>query len=131
MASRSPTQRTLEHYSKQGYECGIVERFIPRPDLPGGGFRLDFKGIIDLIAFNEEETLGVQSCGNSHAEHYTKLTVTKRDESIKWLKGHDVNKRKLILISWRKVKAKPGGKAMVWKPRIEEITFETLEEEAA
>jgi len=50
------------------------------------------------------------------------LTIENRQDSIDWIQSG----AKLILIGWRKIKKKRGGKAMVWSPRIKEITMEDL-----
>jgi hypothetical protein len=108
--------RTLEHLRAEGYYCDVVERFIRNPEHPGGGFRKDFMGFGDILAFSETETMMVQSCGQSFAEHKRKL-LSNLNVPL-WLSGP----RKLMLIGWRKVKKVRGKKAMVWKPRIREIT---------
>ena len=116
MPGLSPTQRTLKYLRDEGYHCDIVERFIRNPKVPGGGFRKDFLGAIDIIAFNTVSTIGVQSCGQSFAAHLRDLL--KNPNVPLWLAGG----RRLILIGWRKVVKKRGGKQKIWKPRIREIT---------
>jgi len=111
----SPTQRSLAYLKKQGLKTGIVERWLPNPAYPGGGKRSDLFGIIDIIAINGPETIGVQSCGQAFSEHHKKLTEEKKQETIDWLQG---GTRQLWLIGWRKLKVKRGKKAMHWKPRV-------------
>jgi hypothetical protein len=108
----NPTQRTLKYYRDQGYICEVVERWIINPRHPAGGFRKDYLGIIDIIAIKGEETLGIQSCGQAFAEHDRKILAEPNTEE--WLAGG----RGLVLIGWRKLKVKRGGKAMKWAPRI-------------
>lgn len=105
------TEMTLKKLKKDGYGCGIVERFIPRA---GFGFRKDLFGIIDIIAIKEGEIIGVQSCGATYAEHFEKITVTERENAINWLKAGG----KLHLYAWRKLKKKRGGKATYWDAKI-------------
>jgi len=112
MAGKSPTSRTLEFLRDEGYECGIVERFNPYAGK--FGVRQDLFGIIDIIAIKEDSMLGVQSCGQAFSEHDKKILASENTEL--WLKSG----AKLMLIGWRKVKKKRGGKQMVWKPRIRE-----------
>ena len=116
MMGISPTQRTLKYLRDAGYYCDMVERWIQNPKHPAGGFRKDYMGFGDILAFSEYSTLLVQSCGQSYAKHLRDL-LTNLNVPL-WLANPN---RKLILIGWRKVKKVRGGKAMVWKPRIKEI----------
>jgi len=50
MAGLKPTQRTLRELRDQGRVVDICERWIINPKHPGGGFRKDMFGFIDLIA---------------------------------------------------------------------------------
>ncbi len=57
----TPTQRSLGHLRREGYEVAIVEHwnsFIRR--------RQDLFGIIDLLAIKDGETLGVQTTSGSN-----------------------------------------------------------------
>lgn len=91
------------------------------PTHPVGGFRKDYLGFADMIALGENSIIAIQSCGQAFAEHHRKITedeeVTKN--ALLWLD----NGGRLILIGWRKVKLKPGAKAMRWKPRIKEYNI--------
>jgi len=111
----SPTQRSLAYLKKQGLKTGIVERWLPNPAYPGGGKRSDLFGIIDILAIDGPETIGVQSTGQAFSEHHKKLTEEKEQETIDWLQG---GTRLLLLIGWRKLLKKRGGKLKLWKPRI-------------
>ncbi|GAH02053.1 unnamed protein product [marine sediment metagenome] len=106
------TERTLKYLRNEGYIAEVVERFIAFP--PPHGHRKDFLGIIDIIAFNEVVTLGVQSCGQAFAAHLKKMNESEM--TPRWLESVD---RELWLIGWRKLKVKRGGKLKVWKPRIQ------------
>lgn len=110
MASISPTSRTLKYLRSQGWEADIVERFNPHAGKFGQ--RKDLFGVIDIIALSEHGITGVQSCGQAFSEHDKKIL----DEplSLAWLQHGGA----LVLIGWRKVKLKRGGKAMRWSPRI-------------
>lgn len=91
-----------------------VERY-----LMGARKRVDLFNIIDILVLADETLVGVQSCGTNFSEHYQKLTVEHRNMTSMWLASMD---RSLLLIGWRKVKVKRGGKQMVWKPRLYWIT---------
>ena len=82
------------------------------------GKRHDLFGIIDIIAMGNGHICGVQSCGSGFAEH--KRTILESDKALDWI----ANKGKLLLVAWRKVKKKRGGKAMIWVPRIYEFTLD-------
>lgn len=120
----TPTQRTLKHLKDLGYTVGTVERWIPNPAHPGGGFRKDLFGFIDLIALTDKGVMAVQSTGQAFSSHLYKLTVEKSEEVRKWLETPGTT---LYLYGWRKTKLKRGGKAMRWQPRIQQITIKDLE----
>jgi len=114
MAGKSNTSRTLEYLRAEGLECGIVERF----NQYGGkfGIRQDLFGIIDIIAIAQGRLVGVQSCGQAFSEHDKKIMAS--EFSLKWIEAGG----ELVLIGWRKVKKKRGGKQMIWKPRVKEYS---------
>lgn len=121
MAGLSPTQRTLKYY--KDLDCftriGQVERWIP-----GRNIRKDYLDIIDFIALDPATgVVGIQSTGQDFAGHLRKLTEEKADNTRAWLETPGTS---LILIGWRKIKVKRGGKAMKWEPRIKHITLEDL-----
>ena len=109
------TGRTRKWLREQGYRVDTVERWIAQLRQ-----RSDLFGIIDLIAIKPGEIVGVQSCGTAYADHLKTLTKIRRQESIDWLRSG----ARLLLIGWRKVKQKRGGKQKVYKPRIKWFTME-------
>lgn len=107
----SNTSRTLQYIRSQGWEADKVEQFNPYAGKFGQ--RKDLFGIIDIIALGEHPgAIGIQSCGQDFAAHDRKILESPL--SLLWLE----KKNTLILIGWRKVKLKRGGKAMRWMPRI-------------
>lgn len=111
----TPTQRTLKALRDQGLRCDIVERWIPKKPH---GIRSDFIGAFDIIAFSKTAgIIGVQSCGQSFSEHKKKLLAEPRLKD--WLESGGKGE----LWGWRKLKAKRGGKAMRWKPRVADIAI--------
>ena len=117
--SVSPTQRTLRELRNQGRRCAIVEKW--NAYVGPAGVRQDLFGIIDVLALDPERgVVGVQSCGQSFAAHERKLLEERHEECVDWLSTPGTS---LELWGWRKVKVKPGGKAMRWKPRIREFTL--------
>lgn len=119
---QSPTQRTLRALRSQGFKCAIVEKWNQYAGPKG--CRVDLFGIIDIIALDYARgVIGVQSTGTSFSSHFHKLTVEKAQDSYDWLSTPGTH---LELWSWRKVKAKRGGKAMVWASRVVPITLADL-----
>jgi len=127
MAGLSPTQRTLREMRKLGRICGQTERWIPNPAHPGGGFRKDLFGFIDLIILDPERGIvAIQSCGQSFKAHLDKIMDSEVTETvIEWLSNP--SRPALELWGWRKVKLKRGGKAMRWEPRIHVFQLEDFE----
>jgi hypothetical protein len=102
----------------------IVERRSPpHPGAPWGKTH-DFLGCIDIIAIDAHTTLAVQSCGSAFSEHRRKMVEDCAHELEIWLSNPD---RRVELWGWRKLKKVRGGKQMVWRPRVEEITLSSLE----
>lgn len=105
------TSRTLRYLRKEGYDCGMVERYNQYTKQ-----RHDLFNIIDIIAIKDNQILGVQSCGQAFSEHDKKILAEPMRE--KWLAAG----AELTLIGWRKLKAKKGdgtyGKGYRWTPRI-------------
>ena len=118
MAGISNTSRTLKYIREKDWVVDTVERWIPMPTPPAKGFRKDYLGFADMIALGENSIIAIQSCGQSFAEHNRKITEDDfvAQNALLWLE----NGGRLILIGWRKVKVRRGGKAMCWKPRIKE-----------
>lgn len=118
----SNTSRTLKYIREKGWVADMVERWMHMPTHPAGGFRKDMFGFGDIVAMGEGSIIAIQSCGQAFAQHDRKIT---EDELVApnaklWLE----NGGRLILIGWRRVKLKRGGKAMRWEPRIKEYSKE-------
>ena len=113
----SNTSRTLEYIRSQGWEAGKVEQW--NPYAGEFGQRKDLFGIIDIIALGEHPgAIGIQSCGQAFAEHNRKILESPM--SVKWLEKNNT----LMLIGWRKILKKKGGKLKIWAPRIKIYTKE-------
>lgn len=121
MAGLTPTQRTLRELRKQGRLVDVCERWIVNPKVPGGGFRKDLFGFIDLIVLDPEQGIvAIQSCGQAFKAHLDKIMDSECTENvIEWLQCGG----RAELWGWRRVKLRRGSKAMRWKPRIKEITL--------
>ncbi len=98
----SPTKRTMKYLRDLGYDVDPVERWIPNPKHPGGGFRKDWCGYGDLIAFDDTSTLVVQVKGASgHAAAAKELF-----QNIKARRFASAHNRFVLVISWPKRKRK-------------------------
>ena len=84
MATKSPTQRSLEYLREQGYHCEVVEKWNAWTKQ-----RKDLWGWCDILAIRENEVLAVQVTSSSHvAERIRKIqdsdTIGKvRDAGIR------------------------------------------------
>ena len=110
----TPTSKTLALLRSQGYYPWVVERFIPPMS------KRDLFHIIDIVCCIPTGILGVQSCGTAFAPHVQKLMEDEAWHTRHWLNSGG---RELVLIGWRKLKQKRGGKRMIFKPRIAFITM--------
>ena len=118
----TPTQRTLRALRTLGRVCAIVEKW--NPHIGPHGIRQDLFGIIDVLALDPERgVVGIQSCGQAFAAHWTKMTEERAQETHDWLSTPGCS---LELWGWRKVKVKRGGKAMIWEPRVKPVTLEDI-----
>ena len=117
--SISNTSRTLEYIRQQGWVADKVEQWNPYAGKFGQ--RKDMFGFGDIVAMGENSIIAIQSCGQSFSEHDNKITQDEKaaPNAFLWLK----NGGRLLLIGWRKVKLKRGGKAMRWSPRIKEYSL--------
>lgn len=118
----SPTARTLQALRKEGIKCDVVERF--NTFVGEFGIRKDLFNIIDVIAASPEVgIIGIQcGSGSGHSAHKKKIVEENKENTENWLRSGG----KLQIWSWRKVKLKRGGKAVRWKPIIEDIHLDML-----
>ena len=116
----TPTQRTIKYYKSQNIPCAVVERWIPIPTHPGGGVRRDMFGFGDIVALGENSIIAIQSCGQAFAAHDKKILEDElvAPNVLKWLECGG----RVLLIGWRKIKKKRGGKLKIWSPRIKEYS---------
>ena len=110
----SNTSRTLEYIRSQGWMADKVEQFNPYAGKFGQ--RKDMFGFADIVAMGEGKIIAIQSCGQAYSEHDRKITQETGEAALKWLECGG----RILLIAWRKVKLKRGGKAERWQPRIKE-----------
>ena len=108
----SPTQRTLSLLREQGWSVAITEHwnsFTRR--------RQDMFGFVDLLAVREDEKpllLQVTSGANTSARRTKILGIPEAKVCLQ-------ADMRIVVVGWRKLKVKRGGKAMRWAPKWEEI----------
>jgi hypothetical protein len=68
MASKSPTQRSLEYLREQGYHCEVVEKWNPWSRV-----RQDLWGWCDILAIRRDEVLAVQVTASGVAARIKKI----------------------------------------------------------
>ncbi|MFX0212224.1 MAG: hypothetical protein ACFFDT_39995 [Candidatus Hodarchaeota archaeon] len=111
----SNTSRTLEYIRSQGWIADKVEQFNPYAGKFGK--RKDMFNFADIVALGENTIFAIQSCGQAFAEHDRKILAEPR--ALKWLECGG----QILLIGWRMIKLKKGGKAMRWAPRIKKYNI--------
>jgi hypothetical protein len=92
----SPQARTMDWLRKQGYTCGMVERWVERAKR-----RIDLFGFIDIIAVKDNfaGVWGLQATSSDHhAEHVTKCLEAPMLPV--WLRAGAY----FHVMSWRKLK---------------------------
>jgi hypothetical protein len=110
MASRF--ERTTKELRDQGLLYWKVETWNSFAKI-----KVDLFNIIDLVVLDQVIT-GVQVCtGSDLQDHIRKIRDEHKEYTLGWLRSGGA----LQIWAWRKIKAKRGGKAMVWKPRIIDV----------
>lgn len=111
----NPAQRTYELLKMQGWEW--LKDFDKTESYNSFTHqRKDLFHIIDVLLL-KDGFIGLQICGTDFAPHIKKMTIDYAEQSKNWIN----NGGRLILIGWRKLKKKRGGKAYTWAPRIVEF----------
>lgn len=102
--------RTEAFRGLAGRQCFKCKTF-----LPPQGAKTDLFGIFDYMGMStDHDIVGIQVCGGGgdYGRHRDKLMAS--DEFEFWVECGG----RVMLIGWRKVVLKRGGKAMRWRPWI-------------
>jgi len=91
MASKSPTQRSLEHLREQGYFCAVVEKWNSFTKQ-----RQDLWGWCDILAIRENEVLAVQVTSTGVAERIKKI---EDSPAVAFVRSADI---RIEVHGWRK-----------------------------
>lgn len=111
----TPIARSLAYAREHlGWRAETVERWNPHVPRPGGGkgIRQDLFGFADILCLTGGRIVAVQCFGGSGMPpHKAKIETEAR--AFEWLEsgGH------LELWAWRKLKLRPGAKALRWRVR--------------
>lgn len=92
----TPTQRSLKKLRDEGFECDVVEKWIPFARI-----RKDLFGFADILAYNQYRTIFVQTTTASNASARVKKIRSLPVHAI-WLGSN----REIHVHSW----AKRGGR---------------------
>lgn len=115
----SPTAITMSWMRRQGYEVGIVERYLAHVERPDGGrgIRKDLFGVIDIVACKPgEPVLGVQCTSVTNVS--SRIAKAKAVPELRvWL----ASGARFVVMGWRK---NDKGR---WVARIEEITLDAMQ----
>jgi hypothetical protein len=91
MASKSPTQRSLEHLRELGYFCAVVEKWNSFTKQ-----RQDLWGWCDILAIRENEVLAVQVTSTGVAERIKKI---EDSPTVAFVRSADI---RIEVHGWRK-----------------------------
>lgn len=70
----SPCALSLAEARARGYDAQVVEKWVAQARR-----RIDYLGVIDILAINIDDTLGIQCCRDADlATHRTKCLTSKR-----------------------------------------------------
>jgi hypothetical protein len=108
------SERTYKLLKDLGLEWNITFGKVELPYTKFTKRRLDFLNIIDVIVCYNG-IIGLQICSKDWQPHVEK--ILKSESSIHWLNQGG----RLVLIGWRQLLVKRGGKAKKWTPRIAEF----------
>jgi len=106
--SLSPTQRSLDHARKMGWDAAITEHWNPHARI-----RQDLFGFGDILVFDDEPgVLFVQATSGSHVANRMRKLEEMPIVRLAVSRGNRVE-----VWGWRRVKVKRGGKAVRWEVR--------------
>lgn len=117
----SATVKSLEHLRERGWQACVGEQNIQRVDRKTGKrivFKRDLWGFGDLLVCHPERGLTalVQTTTGSHAADRI-AKIIGIPEALGWLRCGN----KVIVHSWRKIKAFRGSKAFTWQVDEREV----------
>jgi hypothetical protein len=115
MATKSPTQRTLEHCKKHGQPAYVTEKWVP-----GVNIRKDAFGFGDLLVIDGQPgSLLIQATvTDSMSKRITKIKEHCAEHAQAWLKAGN----RLEVWGWAKRGA--VGKRKLWTLKVTPLTLE-------
>lgn len=112
MSKTSPTQRTLAMCRKHGFTTQVVERYCTFSRR-----RIDLFGVIDVVAMDGKNILGIQTTSGDHVSHRLKK-IKAEPRAKQWLESGG----RLFVHGWSLKK-----RSRRWECREIEVTKEMLE----
>ena len=108
MSGATPTQRTTLLLRERGGYCTITERWNPFAKC-----RTDLMGFADILWLTPMNRAVAVQCttGENVSKRIDKILALPQAKH--WL---DCGNR-ILVIGWRKLKVKRGGKQVTWEPR--------------
>ena len=107
----SPTSRSLKKLRDEGWEAGVVERYIAPIRR-----KVDLFGFADLVAMKPgERPLLVQTTSGSNLAARRAKMAELATPAVALASGF-----RIVLHGWTRRKVKRGGKAVRWECREEE-----------
>lgn len=110
------TAMTMKLYREQDYTVWKTEYYFKQPGMAFGR-RKDLLGFIDVLAFTDDETIGVQDTSHSNMGARRKKILASA-YAWDWLQHPD---RKIHIVGWKKYD-KPVERKY-WRPTVKEITI--------
>lgn len=112
MAGRSPTQSSLAALRAAGYACWVCEHWNSFTHK-----RVDLFGAWDILALRKDEVLFVQTTSGSNVS--ARVRKIADNEYTPAIREAGV---RMEVHGWTKKPKVRGGKAMVWKQRVVDVS---------
>lgn len=112
MCKTSPTQRSLKTLKDQGWTTQVVEHWNPYSRT-----RTDLWGIVDILAMNGQQIVGIQTTSGSNVSARIKK-IREEPRAMTWIESGG----RLFVHGWRKLL-----RSNTWECRQIEITPEVIQ----
>jgi hypothetical protein len=131
-------ERSLRYLRKLGYTAEVCEQFRARVEgkkqrqIFQGGYHKDLFGFMDILAYNDQETIAVQTTSrNQIAAHVRKYRSDEEtaERIQEWLCGQP--NRRFVIHGWECVEVpnkRGAGSHARWQVTEREVTAEDLVE---
>lgn len=116
----SPTQRSLAKLRKEGWLCGLLEKWIPvsPAGYKGKIIRVDLWNFADLIAVRDNRVLLIQTTSGSNVPARVKKIATNTSARVWLLSPH----RQILVHGW--AERGPKDRVKKWTCREVALSYE-------